>query len=94
MEKLLDSPVKERPAYLQLEDHLHAVATQRADVVQDQSRDDVDTVGLVGHDAGLQYRQTTDVAVSGLKEPSRSNETALAGRVLPGSPGRDPGSIQ
>lgn len=42
------------PSDLQLQNHLHAVVTQRADVVQDQGRDDVDAVGLVGHDARLE----------------------------------------
>lgn len=42
------------PSDLQLQNHLHAVVTQRADVVEDQSRDDVDAVGLVGHDARLE----------------------------------------
>lgn len=67
--KLLHSPVKENPgeaAYLQLEHHLHAIPTQWADVVQDQSRNDVNTVGLMGHDARLQQRQPTNVSVTPL----------------------------
>lgn len=39
--------------HLQLEHHLHPVPAQGADVVQDQSRDDVNAVGLVGHDTRL-----------------------------------------
>lgn len=44
------------PLYLQLQNHLHPVPTQWADVVQDQRRDDVDAVGLVSHDTCLKNR--------------------------------------
>lgn len=40
-------------AYLQLQDQVHAVLAEGADVVQDERCDDVDAVGLVGHDAAL-----------------------------------------
>ena len=44
-----------------MQHHLHLVPTQRADVIQDQSGDDVNTVGLVGHNASLKHRyQQTD----------------------------------
>lgn len=41
--------------HLQLQHHLHLVTTQWTDVVQDQSCDDVDTIGLVGHDTRLDH---------------------------------------
>lgn len=39
--------------YLQLEHHLHPIPTQGTDVVQDQSRDDVNAVGLMGDNTSL-----------------------------------------
>lgn len=39
--------------HLELQDQVHAVLAEGADVVQDQGCDDVDPVGLVGHDAAL-----------------------------------------
>lgn len=41
------------PAYLQLQDQVHPVLAEGADVVEDEGCDDVDPVGLVGHDAAL-----------------------------------------
>lgn len=57
---LLDSsllPPRGKSVYLQLEHHLHPVPTQRADVIQNKSRDYVNPVGLMGHYTCLRKRQ-------------------------------------
>lgn len=48
---------------LQLQNHLHSVFTQWADVVQDQRRDNVDAVGLVGNDARLKKKKQNNTEV-------------------------------
>lgn len=40
-------------AHLQLQDQVHPVLAEGADVIEDEGCDDVDPVGLVGHDAAL-----------------------------------------
>lgn len=46
--------VEQQEVNLELQHHLHAVTTQRTDVIQNEGCDDVDAVGLMGHYTGLQ----------------------------------------
>lgn len=82
--------------HLQLQHHLHLVTTQWTDVVQDQSCDDVDTVGLVGHDTRLDHTHIfTQLMTS---QPASMTKRCLhpscfSELCLPGSPDRGPDSI-
>lgn len=40
-------------AHLQLQDQVHPVLAEGADVIKDEGCDDVDPIGFVGHDAAL-----------------------------------------
>lgn len=70
------------PAYLQLQDQVHPVLAEGADVVEDEGCDDVDPVGLVGHDAAL-GQQCSEVIPRVMSSLPASPPTQLRSKAVP-----------
>lgn len=70
-------------AHLQLQDQVHAVLAEGADVVEDEGRDDVDPIGLVGHDAALGGEMQSVIPQMLPVLPAPSNTSQVQNGALP-----------
>lgn len=93
-DKDLSEPNKNKyePTHLQLKHHIHLVATQRTDVIQDQCCDDVNAVGLMSHYTCLRHTNTHRKSMFTLRSTMSPMGLTFPCLRLPGSPGRGPGS--